>query len=117
MKTPALATLTMATLFLGLAAPSAEAMTTCRLQYELSGWSLIVKQYRGSGTVRCDDGESARVTIEALGGGITVGKSSIEDGRGTFSEVRSIEEVFGSYAAAGGHGGATKSAACPTGAS
>jgi hypothetical protein len=95
---------------LGSAGTVAAQTTTCELRYELSGWSAIVKQYRGSGTVTCQNGESARVTLEVTGGGITFGKSSIEDGRGTFSAVRGIDEVFGGYVAAGGHGGATQSA-------
>ena len=95
---------------LSAAAPARAEMTGCELHYELSGWSAIVKQYRGSGTVSCENGESAPVTLEVRGGGITFGKSSIEEGRGTFSAVRGIDEVFGSYVAAGGHGGATKSA-------
>jgi hypothetical protein len=38
-----------------------------------------------------------------------VGKSSIEDGNGKFSDVASIEELFGSYIAAEAHAGAVKS--------
>ena len=43
------------------------------------------------------------------GGGITAGKSSIEDGTGEFSNVKNIEEIFGSYANSEAHAGAVKS--------
>lgn len=105
-----LLTLALASLSAWLAAPAEAGMTSCQLHYQLSGWSAIVKQYRGSGTVRCDNGQSAPVLLEVKGGGITFGKSTIEDGRGTFSAVNSIDEVFGTYASAGGHGGVTRSA-------
>jgi hypothetical protein len=49
------------------------------------------------------------VKLDAKGGGLTVGKSSIEDGKGEFSGVKSIDEVFGSYVSAEAHAGAVKS--------
>jgi hypothetical protein len=49
------------------------------------------------------------VKLEAKGGGLTVGKSSIEDGKGQFSAVFNISELLGSYAAAEAHAGAVKS--------
>ena len=65
----------------------------------------------GSGTITCDNGQSARVSLRAKGGGLTAGKSKITDGRGTFSEVGDISELFGSYASMDVHAGAVESSA------
>ena len=54
-------------------------------------------------------GQTASVKLEARGGGITAGKSTIEDGTGEFSNVKNIDEVFGSYANSEAHAGAVKS--------
>jgi len=58
-----------------------------------------------------DNGQSARVTIRAKGGGPTARRSTIEDGSGTFSDVSDISELFGTYAAAEAHSGAGESSA------
>jgi hypothetical protein len=42
---------------------------------------------------------------------LSVGKSKISDGTGTFSEVGDIRELFGSYAAAEANAGMVKSSA------
>jgi hypothetical protein len=91
------------------AAPAAAGMTKCTLQYTLKGWSFFYKDYRGNGTITCTNGESAAVRIVAQSGGITFGKSEINDGRGTFSEVVDISETFGTYLAVNAGAGATKS--------
>ena len=74
--------------------------TKCSLKFSLSGWSAIVETASGGGTITCDNGQSARVSIQTKGGGLTFGKSKIADGRGTFSPVGHISEVFGNYAKA-----------------
>jgi hypothetical protein len=84
-------------------------MTRCRLAYHISGWSFLYKTYRGSGTVTCENGQTARVAIETHGGGFTAGRSEIS-GRGQFTQVRGIGEVYGVYAEAGAHAGLTRSA-------
>lgn len=81
----------------------------CRMTFDMSGWSIFYKTASGTGTVTCDNGQSRAVRLSAKGGGITVGKSRIVDGVGEFSGVRSIEDVFGSYAAAEAHAGAAQS--------
>ncbi len=48
--------------------------------------------------------------IVAKGGGLTFGKSEIHDGLGKFTEVYDIEDTLGTYASAGAHAGAAKSA-------
>jgi hypothetical protein len=93
-------------------APSmaAEATVSCSLTFAMSGWSAFYKTYSGTGRVTCSNGESRGVTLKSEGGGLTVGKSSIEDGIGKFSAVHGIDEIMGSYAAAEAHAGAVKSA-------
>ena len=102
------AALTAAGLF-GLSAPAAAAID-CEMSFNLSGWSAFYKTASGSGTIRCSNGQSMRVSIRAKGGGITFGKSTIENGRGEFSGVHSIDELIGTYVSGEAHAGATKSA-------
>ena len=81
----------------------------CKLRFSLSGWSLFYKTASGEGIVSCDNGQRLAVRIRAKGGGLSVGKSRIENGTGEFSGVRDIRDVLGSYAAAEAHAGAVKS--------
>jgi hypothetical protein len=92
---------------------AANAQTTsvdCEMTFTMKGWSAFYKTASGTGTIKCSNGQSMAVKLSAKGGGLTVGKSSIEDGRGEFSDVHNIEEVLGSYIAAEAHAGAVKSA-------
>lgn len=89
---------------------AAVASVECEMSFNLKGWSAFYKTASGSGTIKCSNGQTAKVKLVAKGGGLTFGKSSIEDGRGEFSDVHSIEEVIGTYAAAEAHAGAVKSA-------
>ena len=82
----------------------------CEMTFSMSGWSAFYKTSSGEGTVRCSNGQSMRVKLDAKGGGVSFGKSSIEDGRGEFSAVRDISEIIGGYATAEAHAGAGKSA-------
>jgi hypothetical protein len=84
-------------------------LTHCTMSFELKTWSLGYRSGRGEGTISCDNGQSAKVTLRVTGGGLTVGKGEIRNGKGTFSEVRDISELFGSYAATEAHAGAVKS--------
>lgn len=90
-------------------AAAASVDVTCKLTFTMSGWSAFYKTASGSGTIKCSNGQSAAVKLEAKGGGLTVGKSTIEDGKGEFSGVKNIEETLGSYVAAEAHAGAVKS--------
>jgi len=92
-------------------APAAHAAgnVDCKLRFDLSGWSAFYKTAKGTGTITCDDGSSLPVSISAKGGGITFGKSKIENGVGEFSGVHNIRETLGTYAAAEAHAGAVKS--------
>lgn len=89
---------------------SAAASVTCRLQFTMEGWSAFYKTASGTGTVKCSNGQSMAVKLEARGGGLTVGKSKIENGKGQFSAVNNISELLGVYVAAEAHAGAVKSA-------
>jgi len=71
--------------------------TVCRMDYSLKGWSAFYKTSRGSGSITCDNGQTATVKLSAKGGGLTAGKSAVRDGHGKFSEVADIKELFGSY--------------------
>jgi hypothetical protein len=92
--------------------PSAHAgMTKCHLKYSMEGWSVFYQSATGAGTVTCDNGQSAAVTLRAKGGGLTAGKIDIVDGIGEISEVADIDQVFGTYASAEATAGAGGAAA------
>lgn len=102
--------LALATAGLVLAQPAAAAMTSCQIAYDLKGWSFIYKNYKGNGVVTCANGQTANVAVQLHAGGPTAGKSEIDGGRGTFSEVKDISEVFGTYVSIEGHAGVTRTA-------
>lgn len=90
---------------------TAAAAIDCEMDFSMSGWSAFYKTASGSGTIHCNNGQSMKVKIRTKGGGITFGKQRIDNGRGKFSEVRSIKELLGTYASGGAHAGAVKSSA------
>jgi hypothetical protein len=90
-------------------AQGAAANVKCSMTFKMAGWSAFYKTASGSGLVKCSNGQSARVKLDAKGGGLTVGKSEIEEGRGEFSAVSDIGELFGAYVSAEAHAGAVKS--------
>ena len=92
-----------------VALPAQAADLSCKMSFEMKGWSAIYQTADGYGTIRCNDGKSMRVKLSAKGGGLTVGKSSITNGRGDFTGVHSINDLLGSYANANAHAGAEKS--------
>jgi hypothetical protein len=95
----------------GSAAPlQAAADVSCSMTFTMSGWSAFYKTASGSGAIKCSNGEAMTVKLSAKGGGLTVGKSTIEDGKGEFSGVKGISELLGSYVSAEAHAGAVKSA-------
>ena len=85
------------------------AAASCKLTYNLKGWSFFYKEYHGSGIVTCKNGQRANVSIVTRGGGLTFGKSEISNGKGVFSEVKDINEIYGTYVVLDAHAGATKS--------
>jgi len=91
-------------------AESTDKMTECSITFDLKGWSALYKTMKGEGTITCDNGETAKVTIKTTGGGLTAGKSELVDASGNFSKVKDIGETFGGYAQAEAHAGAVGSA-------
>jgi hypothetical protein len=92
------------------AAAWAADFTECEMNFSLEGWSAIYKTSSGTGTVRCKNGQTAKVKLKSQGGGLSFGKQEIAEGKGTFSKVRDIEEIFGTYAAANVEAGASEAA-------
>ena len=107
MRTIQILTAAAAITFLATPAQATE-LASCTMTFDLSGWSLIYKQMKGSGKVTCSNGQSADVKLSSHGGGFTIGKSDIIGGEGTFSEVKDISEIYGTYAQAEASAGATK---------
>lgn len=91
-------------------AATAGGNVTCELSFQMSGWSVFYKESSGTGTIKCSNGQSMAVKLRAYGGGLTVGKSTIDDGHGEFSGVGNISELIGTYVSAEAHAGAVKSA-------
>ncbi|AOH36065.1 hypothetical protein BGP89_06605 [Luteimonas sp. JM171] len=83
---------------------------SCTLDFSMSGWSIFYKTASGHGTVRCSNGQSMPVRIETRGGGLTLGRSRIDNGTGTFAGVKHINDVLGGYATAEAHAGLVRSA-------
>src|SRR5712672_3055594 len=80
----------------------------CDMTYTLKGWSAIYKTAKGEGTITCKSGETAQVSINVKGGGITFGKTEIYNGKAEISGVGSINDIYGSYATASAHAGVVK---------
>lgn len=106
------ARIALAALLLACTAPAAHAqrLIDCEMSFSMSGWSAFYKTSSGTGTIRCDNGQSMQVRISSKGGGLSFGKSRIVDGRGEFSGVQRIDDVLGTYVTAEAHAGAVKSA-------
>jgi hypothetical protein len=83
----------------------ASALTACEMTFDLDGWSAFYQASSGTGVVACDNGQRAHVRLEGRGGGITFGRSQIVDGRGHFSPLADITEIFGNYGNAEAHAG------------
>lgn len=81
----------------------------CQMTFNLAGWSIIYKTSNGTGTVTCDNGQSMKVTLDAKGGGLTVGKYKLTNGHAEFSNITDIDQILGTYAMAGAHAGAVGS--------
>ena len=99
----------LAASFVTHAEDGTKAKVDCTMKFSMSGWSAFYKRADGTGTITCNNGQTAKVKLEARGGGLTAGKSSIENGKGEFSNVKNIDEVFGKYVNAEASAGAVKS--------
>src|SRR5262245_14503820 len=78
------------------AALAANANIDCQMKFTMKGWSAFYKTASGTGVITCDNGQTMSVKLSAKGGGLTVGKSTIEDGKGKFSAVANMSELLGS---------------------
>ena len=94
--------------FSATTAQAGEAPVKCHLTYSLSGWSVIYQHAEGRGDVKCDNGQSAAVSISMHGGGLTAGKFHVT-GHGDISHVYGIKDVYGGYAQAGASAGVVRS--------
>ena len=92
-------------------ATKGKGLVECDMEFNLSGWSAIYSTYKGEGTIKCNNGQTAKVKLKSHGGGITFGKSDVIGGTGHFTGAKNIEELFGSYAQSEANAGAGKSAA------
>jgi hypothetical protein len=84
--------------------------TKCELTFNLKGWSAIYETMSGTGQIKCDNGQAAGVKLSVKGGGLTAGVSRIR-GKGEFTEVYNLKELYGAYARGGAHAGVGPSAA------
>ena len=82
---------------------------SCRMHFEIKGWSAFYKTASGSGTVTCSNGQRMTVHLRSKGGGLTFGKQRIA-GVGKFSGIFRIDEILGTYVTGGAHAGADASA-------
>jgi len=87
----------------------AEAGTVCRMNFTMTGWSFFYRTAEGDGTISCENGQTAQVHVWSKGGGVTFGRSKIKDGNGRFTEVDSIDDLFGTYVQGEAHAGAGNS--------
>ena len=93
----------------GIGASAAQADDlSCKMSFTLKGWSIIYKTAKGHGTVTCSDGSSMRVHLSSKGGGLTVGKTTIDDGHADFTGVKNIHDVLGGYATGSAHAAVVK---------
>jgi hypothetical protein len=88
--------------------PQGKGNVHCTMAFELHSWSVFYKSGKGKGTITCSNGQKANIKISTHGGGITFGKFNIANGKGKFSPVHNIKELYGKYANVGGEGGASK---------
>ncbi|HMM68342.1 MAG TPA: hypothetical protein PKC03_15515 [Dokdonella sp.] len=91
-------------------AQAADAQLDCSMRFSLTTWSAIYKHAEGTGVVTCENGQSMRVKISAKGGGLTVGKAHIDDGKGEFTDVHKMSDILGTYAQGEASAAAGKSA-------
>jgi hypothetical protein len=109
MRALAFAPLVLSALLLSVSARADDGIK-CKMTFSMKGWSAFYKTASGAGHIKCSNGQAFNVKLNVKGGGLSVGKSVIEKGKGQFSDVASTSELFGSYVVAEAHAGAVKSA-------
>ena len=83
----------------------------CEMRFNLKGITAFYETAKGEGIITCSNGQMAKLSIRATGGGIVSGSFEIVDGTGKFSDPGTIGELFGSYVQAEVYAGTGKSAA------
>jgi len=81
------------------------AESTCRIKYNLSGWSFLYQRYTGTGVITCDNGQVANVSLSLHGAGLTAGIIDIKDAKGKFTGVNDIQELYGTHFTVGVNAG------------
>ncbi|MDR3629588.1 MAG: hypothetical protein P4L42_04560 [Desulfocapsaceae bacterium] len=99
-----------ASLILGATAVSAHerANTACTMTFAMKGWSALYQTASGHGSIRCTNGQSSRVRLNMRGGGLTAGQYKVR-GKGDFTGVQNISDIYGAYVATDAHAGVVKS--------
>ena len=90
--------------------PKSTEKTKCDLTFSLTQWAAVYEHATGTGTITCENGQTANVAVSSKGVGLTAGKYKI-DGKGEFTKVHDIADLFGGYAAAEGDAGLIKAGA------
>ena len=62
--------LALTLLMLAPLAASAAGDVKCSMTFTMSGWSAFYKTASGTGTIKCSNGQSAAVKLDAKGGGL-----------------------------------------------
>lgn len=104
----------LASLILFVPLSSRAESKSCTIKYNLTGWSFFYQGYKGSGTVQCSNGQSARVSLTLHGGGLTLGVIDIDNAKGKFTGIKSIKDIYGTYFSIDVHAGFARSAEART---
>ncbi|WP_428356334.1 hypothetical protein [Methyloprofundus sp.] len=94
--------------------PSLATSKSCTIKYNLTGWSFFYQGYKGTGVVSCTNGQSARVSLTLHGGGLTLGVIDIENAKGKFTGIKSIQDIYGTYFSIDVHAGFARAAEART---
>lgn len=98
-KAGSIAGVALIALSCGLASTANAKPTKCHIRYSLKGWAVVYESSSGSGTITCDNGQTAKVALKSKGAGVAFGKETVLEGEGAFSDVGDISELFGHYVA------------------
>ena len=66
---------------------------SCEMTFDIQTWSAFYRAGKGSGEIRCDNGQSELVQVRLRAGGLTFGKSEIQGAQAVFTGVRSIHSI------------------------
>jgi hypothetical protein len=81
----------------------------CSIKYTIKGWAAFYKTYKGTGTVTCPSGKSAKVNLSLKGGGFTFGAYEVTNGTGRVRGINKIEDIYGGSFMVDGDAGFGKS--------